>query len=741
MPDWYATAMTIRRPFILLITIISLTISVIPFIFPSVSHCAGSEVRIGVLANHGKEAAMKTWSGTASYLSGKVPRHLFTIVPLDFNEIDPAVSLGKVDFVVANPEIYVELEAKYGVNRIATLKNRIRSGSRTVFGGVLLCRADRDDIEDLRDLKGKKFMAVEKTSLGGWTMAWRELNAEGINPYRDFAGLSFAGSHDAVVYAVRDRKVDAGTVRTDTLERMADEGRIDLDDFRILNRQNIENFPFALSTRLYPEWPFAKVSHTPDELARDVAVALMNMRADDPAALSAGASGWTIPLDYQPVHELMKELRIGAYKDFGKITLSSAMRQYWQWLMLALLLLLLMTLAMAYVIRLNRILRQSRLDLEKSRNELGIKVLERTADLRNSERRLADIINLLPDATFAVDLEGRIILWNRTAEEFTGVKAAEMLGKGDHEYSIPFFGIRRPLLIDLVLNPSAEIEKLYQHVKKKGGMVTGECYARSSKLGEAYILGIAAPLYDSEGHVTGAIESIRDITEGKEVERLKDEMISAVSHEMRTPLTAMLGYADFMLQNEVAPEQQQTYLGIIFKEAERLEELIGNFLDLQRYKSHQEAFTCSPLAIAPLLEETASLFGPISQWHRMTVDCPADLPQVCGNGEYLRQVFNNLVSNAVKYSPKGGEVYLGARREDDGINIMVRDEGIGIPAEAKEKIFERFYRVDNSDSRAIGGTGLGLALVREIVTAHGGRVWVESAVGRGSTFFLSLPVA
>ena len=246
---------------------------------------------------------------------------------------------------------------------------------------------------------------------------------------------------------------------------------------------------------------------------------------------------------------------------------------------------------------------------------------------------------------------------------------------------------------------------------------------------------------DEAGDVVLLIPEGRDITERKEVERLKDEMISAVSHEMRTPLTAMLGYGDLLLENAVTPEQQQTYLRILYKETERLNELIDNFLDLQRLRSRREPFTCRALAITPLLEETAALFAAQSQRHHMTVDCPADLPQVRGNDKHLRQVFNNLVSNAVKYSPEGGEVYLGARLENDSIRIMVRDEGIGIPPEAAEMIFERFYRIDNSDRRAVGGTGLGLALVREIITAHGGRVWVESEEGKGSTFFVSLPVA
>ena len=138
--------------------------------------------------------------------------------------------------------------------------------------------------------------------------------------------------------------------------------------------------------------------------------------------------------------------------------------------------------------------------------------------LRNSEKRLADILNLLPDTTFAIDLDGRIILWNRAAEEYTHVRAEEILGKGNHEYSLAFYGVRRPILIDLVLAPSADIEKLYPSIKRDSGRVIGEGYTRNADGSEAYILGTAAPLYNSAGHVIGAIESIRDISERKRFE-------------------------------------------------------------------------------------------------------------------------------------------------------------------------------------------------------------------------------
>lgn len=231
-----------------------------------------------------------------------------------------------------------------------------------------------------------------------------------------------------------------------------------------------------------------------------------------------------------------------------------------------------------------------------------------------------------------------------------------------------------------------------------------------------------------------------DISERKEVERVKDEMISAVSHEMRTPLTAMLGFTEFMLENEVAPPQQREYLQIIHQETEKLNELIGNFLSLQRLQARQDKVAgFLSVDIERLLEETASRYRLLALGRRITVNCPPDLPPVLGDGRDLHEMLDNLVSNAIKFSPGGGEVHLEAGREGDNVAIRVRDEGIGIPADMLEKIFERFYQVDGTDRRKFNGTGLGLALVRDVVSVHGGRVWAESAVGTGSTFHVLLP--
>jgi twitching motility protein PilJ len=181
------------------------------------------------------------------------------------------------------------------------------------FGGVIFTAADNDAINALGDLKGKSFMAVEKSSFGGWQMAYKEILDAGVDPLTDFAKLEFGDKHDNVVLAVLNGAVDSGTVRTDTLERMAAGGGIDLEDFKIINKKDHAGFPFVCSSALYPEWPLAKTQKTPDALAQEVVQALKQMAATDQAAKDAKVVGWTDPLDYAPVESLQQSLKVGAY--------------------------------------------------------------------------------------------------------------------------------------------------------------------------------------------------------------------------------------------------------------------------------------------------------------------------------------------------------------------------------------------------------------------------------------------
>jgi len=289
-------------------------------------------VKIGVLAKRGIEPTFKKWEDTATYLTQKIPNRKFEIVPLGFDSLVEDVGNKKIDFILANSGFYVELEYKHGVQRITTLINQHISGlSQKEFGGVIFSHIkNKDRFQTLEDIKGAHFAAVNEKSLGGWQMAWRELAQRGIDRESDLASISFKQTHDNVVYAILRGDADVGTVRSDTLERMAMEEKIDLNDFHIIEQRAYENFPFLTSTRLYPEWPFAKLKHTNDELSKEVAVALMQMTPEDRAAKSASIAGWTTPLSYQPVHQCFKFLKISPY--YQEIKFLEVVQKYLYWI-------------------------------------------------------------------------------------------------------------------------------------------------------------------------------------------------------------------------------------------------------------------------------------------------------------------------------------------------------------------------------------------------------------------------
>ena len=274
---------------------------------------AGETYKIGVLAKNGPVKAMKMWKATGDYLTSKIPGKIFEVVPLDFEAVFPAVESGQVAFFLANSSMFVTAKVKYGATAVVTMINSRQGQPLKSFGGVIFTSAENGDIKTLADLKGKTFMAVKKSSFGGWQMAYKEMLDAGIDPKKDLAKLTFGGKHDNVVLAVQNGAVQAGTVRTDTLERMAATGLVDMDEFRIIAKKSHAGFPFVCSTALYPEWPLAKTRGTPDAVVQEVVQALKQLKADDPAARDAKIVGWADALDYGPVEELQKSLQVGAY--------------------------------------------------------------------------------------------------------------------------------------------------------------------------------------------------------------------------------------------------------------------------------------------------------------------------------------------------------------------------------------------------------------------------------------------
>jgi len=232
----------------------------------------------------------------------------------------------------------------------------------------------------------------------------------------------------------------------------------------------------------------------------------------------------------------------------------------------------------------------------------------------------------------------------------------------------------------------------------------------------------------------------RDITKEHEVDRMKSEFVSTVSHELRTPLASILGFSELLLHRELKPERQHKYMATIHQEAKRLTQLVNDFLDLQRMENGIQYYELKPLDLIPLVEEVRELQQAGTAKHRIVWTTSHEEMTVLGDRDKLFQVLVNLVSNAIKYSPAGGDILISSRQEGDRLWIDITDEGLGIPEQALPNLFTKFYRVDNSDRREIGGTGLGLAIVKEIVNQHHGDISVKTQLGEGSTFSVILPI-
>ena len=343
----------------------------------------------------------------------------------------------------------------------------------------------------------------------------------------------------------------------------------------------------------------------------------------------------------------------------------------------------------------------------------------------------ATALNLV-DGLAICDPQDRIICWNPRLEELFGIPSTEALGRRIQEVATAIH-VR-----------TANFEAVSRRSQAAyAAAMQGTPTQFEYRLDGEPPLDLSVlifPIAGADGSL-GHGRLVRDVTREREVERLKDDLVSVVSHELRTPLAALVGFAELLLTRDYPDAQRRQFLGVMLREGRRLTALINDFLDLQRMESGGQEVQPRPADPHSILERAAAAAGE-DPLRPIRIEALERLPTILADEDRILQVLTNLISNARKYSPAGGEVRLSGQEVDGYLEIVVQDQGLGIPPEALPRLFQKFYRVDNSDRRQITGTGLGLAIARKIVEGHAGRIWAESdGLGQGSAFHLRLPIA
>ncbi len=364
--------------------------------------------------------------------------------------------------------------------------------------------------------------------------------------------------------------------------------------------------------------------------------------------------------------------------------------------------------------------------------------------VNKEKQRLDTILQNSADGVMILDPTLRITEFNRTLSQMTGWPTAAAIGE-PHDVVIRWLALRTSTdLNDAIANgwplPGAA------HLYVEGDIA---CYQDSCQQGreKVSIAVTYTPLLNEHGQVTDIIANVRDLTRYREEEQLQKTFISIVSHELKTPVSIIKGYAGTLRRHDAhwSKEILDESLTVIEEEADNLTDLIDNLLEASRLQAGTFSLEISDdVSLPRLAQKIAAKFGSQTDNHVFFVDFPPNYPTVFGDERRLTQVLNNLVSNAIKYSPDGGMITISGEVHPQHVTVSVRDEGIGIPAHEQGRIFQKFSRLDNALDRKTEGTGLGLYLTKSIIEAHGGRVWFannsdhEPGVS-GTTFTFSLP--
>jgi PAS domain S-box-containing protein len=490
---------------------------------------AADTVRFGVLSFRPKQETTALWQPLVDYLNRSIPGRHFELVVDFYPEMEAAIAKKEMDFVLTQPSHYVLMTYRNGLSApLATMIQKESGHAISAFGGVIFTTASRSDLTALSDIRGKSIATSMKSSLGSYQMQAFELAQAGLRLPEDARVIETGQPQDMAVKFVLDGRADVGFVRSGVLEHMVAEGKLDLKRLKIIHPLHPSRFPFIVSTRLYPEWPVSALPGVDPELARQVTVALLALPHDGEVARALHIQGFTIPADYHPVDDMLRELRLPPFDAAPAFTSQDVLKRFGGSISVVAALWSIFLLGVAiWLLRINR-----RLKIETARGQ------ESLLQLEESEKRHRAVLGAVGEGVYRVDQDGFCTSINPAALDMLGYTEQEVLGKDQH----PLFHRLRP---DGRPYPKEECP-VYATAQDGRERRAEDWFTR--KDGSGFPVDMTVTALNLEGQPAGTVVAFRDSTERKEAEQALRKLYLAVEQSPEsiviTDLNARIEYVN-----------------------------------------------------------------------------------------------------------------------------------------------------------------------------------------------------
>ncbi len=754
------------------IAVLAITLFFSFYFRPAVSRAEDTLIKIGVFADEGNETCHRRWDATADHLSGLMPGFKFQIVPVMFNDLRTHLEAGTIAFLICDPQIFAEVQAEFRAFCLATMKTEHGGKTSSECGSVVFVRKS-SGIKTFQELKNKKFLASHPGSLGGWSAAMHELKKESVTPETDFASFNFAGASELSVIAVLNGISDAGSVKTGALEKLEEAGKIKISDLRILKPANFKekpDFPYALSTELYPHWAFACFPKTKSELAEKAAGIILKIKAEDKAAKDAGISGWDAPRDYSAVADVLKDIEIGYFAMLRNMTPLKLIKRHIYKVLALIGFIAFLLIALAYVLRNNRIITEARKTIEKELEER-----KKIESERQLKREFQSIIAEALQLFFVIEdfndcfqmvferVSRRLKLHRVLIFEDVSPKSAKIIYQFNagaaplvsEKFDYAGLPSWKKCLVEEVMINYPQNASLHEEIKSYisalgagqllslplyinnaySGFIIFSC-AESDPLWDEYVISLLFPLTNV---LSATLEKKRNIENLRQLIGTKDKFLTILAHDLKSPMASFSMLIDMLRTNMLGEEKKNLTLDGIKDSISTVIKLIDSVVMWAKMQSGEITASRASVSIDSFIEPNVSLLsGPASNKNITLEYQKCDLTAFADSSMMLA-VVRNLINNAIKFTRPGGTVKISACLAGEFVKITVEDDGLGMNKATMEKLFKIGEKIVSLGTAGERGSGFGLILCHDFVIKNGGEMIVESEEGRGSRFCFTLP--